>query len=88
MIRTIRTAFSPEAFKEQLQKQIVAVVTAVEAAEKKHRKPREEEAHSKTKASPSHVFQGKADAFSQPCLRESASSRKTAVSFPRNYNRY
>ena len=35
MICTIRTAFSPEAFEEQLQKQIAAAVAAVQAAEKK-----------------------------------------------------
>lgn len=49
VIRTIRTAFSLEAFKEQLQKQIVTVVAAVLVAEKKQN---QEKAYNETKASP------------------------------------
>jgi hypothetical protein len=37
VICTIRTAFLPEAFKEQLQKQIAAAVAEVIAAERKKR---------------------------------------------------
>lgn len=38
MIRTIRTAFLPEAFDEQLQKQTAATVAEVIAAERKEKK--------------------------------------------------
>lgn len=86
VIRTIRTAFSLEAFKEQLQKQIVVVVAAVLAAEKQN----QEKAHKETKASPRRLTSSRERQmhFSSRCPRQSASSRKIAVSFPHNYNRY
>ena len=67
MICTIRTAFSPEAFKEQLHKQIAAAVAAVIAAKKKKKKKRREKSPKEAKATPCHphILQWKADAFFQ-----------------------
>ena len=63
VICTIRTAFLPEAFEEQLQKQIAAAVAAVIAAEKK--KKRREKSPKEATATPCHphILQWKADAF-------------------------
>ena len=81
VICTIRTAFSPEAFEEQLQKQIAAAVAAVIAAE---RKKKGEKSHPKRPrplpATPT-SFSGRQMHFFIWGLRESASSRKIAVSF-------
>jgi len=64
VICTIRTAFSPEAFEEQLHKQIAAAIAAVIAAEKKKRR---EKSPKEAKATPCHphILQWKADAFFQ-----------------------
>lgn len=43
VICTIRTAFLPEAFDEQLQKQIAVTVAEVIAAERKEKKKRKED---------------------------------------------
>lgn len=60
VIPTIRTAFLPEAFKEQLQKQIAAVVAAVVAAEKKHSTERQDKKRQETRQRPppAHITQG------------------------------
>lgn len=62
VICTIRTAFSPEAFEEQLQKQIAAAAAVIAAEKKKERKGTKQD----TGLPAAHITRWRADAFFHP----------------------